>query len=104
MSDMASLFRPPQRERKINFDIRPFSLNFNEAENVTREVEAMMMKVASNPDLYTSNRRFTETLMKLSVFAAQVISFSGVDAVTTAEDTACMVANSQLSNIQYPIL
>ena len=104
MSDMASLFRPPQRERKINFDIRPFSLNFNEAENVTRDVEAMMMKVASNPDLYTSNRRFTETLMKLSVFAAQVISSSGVDAVTTAEDTACMVANSQLSNIQYPIL
>lgn len=104
MSDMASLFRPPQRERKINFDIRPFSLNFNEAEDVTREVEAMMMKVASNPDLYTSNRRFTETLMKLSVFAAQVISFSGVDAVPTAEDTACMVANSRLSNIQYPIL
>lgn len=104
MSDMASLFRPSQRERKINFDIRPFSLNFNEAEDVTREVEAMMMKVASNPDLYTSNRRFTETLMKLSEFAAQVISSSGVDAVTTAEDTACMVANSQLSNIQYPIL
>lgn len=104
MSDMASLFSLPQMERKINFDIRPFSLNFNKAEDVTREVEAMMMKVASNPAPYISNRRFTETLMKLSEFAVQVISSSGVDGVTTADDTACMVANSQLTNIQYPIL
>ncbi len=94
----------PQMERKIEFVLSPFSLNFNEAEDITREVEALMMKVSSNPAAYISNGRFTATFKKLSKFTAQVISSSGIDGVTAAQDTACMVANSQLNKIQFPII
>ena len=77
--------------------LRPFSFDFSQAGNDSRALESLILKVTSNPMVYAKHDGFKWVVKKLQEFVAEIVCVAGDGGIVTSESTACIVAESLLS-------